>query len=621
MNIDDISINADNISIFSVKDVFGSLEYAKKSFIKTILKNHSITIPSKATSDTMRSLVIHHLTSGNCLRNSADACRDIVGSLVSSDNCLLMNRTDFQILLLSSLIKSFSLRTFRRIFNVQNIFYESDFSLSKFRRELRKFITRLRKGKSQEEKHTATRSKANKAAQERCELHESWPQIVSKTLKDKIAQIFSEETSSAALSTFTCAACSSETYNSKKNQLLLSQFDLELLKKPRNTSIDNLPYPYPHADSPLKDTFVDPRGISSDDHGNLLALLCKTCHNALSRDKLPPLSLANGTYLGPVPSVLQDLTPIEEAMIARCRSKCWIIQLKEENPLVSTPDTQRGIRGHIIIYPQQTSEITRLLPPSVEDIITPVCVLFVGSSPPTTEWLRQYAKPLCVRREKVRNALLWLKENNHLYSDISINHDVLNSLQNEQVLPFHIEHIIPSDATETLTDRYDCGIESEDLNTQSNSAINAISFQSVVIADVDGRSPVHELRAAALRHVKQGGGYIQIPHDPKPVNEFFNPDLIPMTYPTLFPYGIGGFEDQFRRVAISMKRHVKHLCGLTDRRFQEHYSFLFTAFNILQRGSILLHTSLNFILWLSSKETPSRHVNKLVPYSILDRSY
>src|SRR6266511_1643994 len=68
--------------------------------------------------------------------------------------------------------------------------------------------------------------------------------------------------------------------------------------------------------------------------------------------------------------------------------------------------------------------------------------------------------------------------------------------------------------------------------------------------------------------------------------------LFPMIYPTLFQYGKGGFEDHSRQVHISMKHHVKHLCGLSDRRFQEHYSFLFTAFNILQCRSILLHTSL-----------------------------
>jgi hypothetical protein len=34
------------------------------------------------------------------------------------------------------------------------------------------------------------------------------------------------------------------------------------------------------------------------------------------------------------------------------------------------------------------------------------------------------------------------------------------------------------------------------------------------------------------------------------------------------------------------------LCSLADRQFQEHYSFLFTAFNILQRHTVLLHTCL-----------------------------
>ena len=65
-----------------------------------------------------------------------------------------------------------------------------------------------------------------------------------------------------------------------------------------------------------------------------------------------------------------------------------------------------------------------------------------------------------------------------------------------------------------------------------------------------------------------------------------------MLYPTLFPYGIGGIEDKCRTVAISFENHIKHLLSLADRRFQEHYSFLFMAFNIIQRRKLLLHTSL-----------------------------
>ena len=70
-----------------------------------------------------------------------------------------------------------------------------------------------------------------------------------------------------------------------------------------------------------------------------------------------------------------------------------------------------------------------------------------------------------------------------------------------------------------------------------------------------------------------------------------------MIYPTLFPYGIGGFENIQRTTWVSMKWHVKHLFNLADRHFQEHYSFLFTVFNILQRRQLLLHSSLKVKQW------------------------
>jgi hypothetical protein len=70
----------------------------------------------------------------------------------------------------------------------------------------------------------------------------------------------------------------------------------------------------------------------------------------LKNNQLPPLFLANRNFLGPVPDELKNLTVIEEAMIALCRSKCWIIRLKEENQDPVLQATQCGMKGHIIIH-------------------------------------------------------------------------------------------------------------------------------------------------------------------------------------------------------------------------------------------------------------------------------
>ncbi|KAJ7633383.1 hypothetical protein DFH06DRAFT_1004333, partial [Mycena polygramma] len=232
-------------------------------------------------------------------------------------------------------------------------------------------------------------------------------------------------------------------------------------------------------------------------------------------------------------------------MIALCRAKCWIVQLREDDGDTTIPISQRGVKGHIIVYPQRPSAIAQTLPPPIADVITPICVVFVGSKAPTAEWLKEKATPLCVRKERVQNALAWLKIHNHLYLDVVIDNAAIDEIPDESILPFHIQHIIPNDGIDITTSDYIPGSSQP---------------PSVVVADVDGNAPSSELRSAALAHMKRpGSNYIELPHDPNPANEFDNPSLFPMMYPTLFPYGIGGLEDRHRPSRLSFKRHIKHL--------------------------------------------------------------
>jgi hypothetical protein len=178
-----------------------------------------------------------------------------------------------------------------------------------------------------------------------------------------------------------------------------------------------------------------------------------------------------------------------------------------------------------------------------------------------------------------------------LYRDIKINAECLQQLEENPVLPFNIEHVRETSANAAATSRYD---SSPEPDTFAKPRDGAVPLPSIIITDVDCHASSNELRATALRHVKKSeGGYIQIPHDCEPENEFRRDSLLfPLVYPTLFPYGIGGPNDSKRDVPRSLKHHVKHLLSLSDSRFQEHPSFSFTAFNILQRHETLLHASL-----------------------------
>ncbi|KAL6307296.1 hypothetical protein BKA93DRAFT_815980 [Sparassis latifolia] len=213
-------------------------------------------------------------------------------------------------------------------------------------------------------------------------------------------------------------------------------------------------------------------------------------------------------------------------MIARCRAKYWVIQLKEENQNLILPNSQHGVKGHIIIYPQHPENIAEILPPPLEDIVTPICVIFVGSSLPSAEWLREKAKLLIVRY-------------------IKIDQESLNSLAEQQILPFKVEHVLPDESHELLTSRYDT--HTALCNEIAPSSVDHCEslFQNVVVTDVDANAPANEIRAAA------------------PMNEFFNPNLFPLMYPTLYPYGVGGFEDLKHSLSISLIEHTQHLFSLS----------------------------------------------------------
>ena len=98
-----------------------------------------------------------------------------------------------------------------------------------------------------------------------------------------------------------------------------------------------------------------------------------------------------------------------------------------------------------------------------------------------------------------------------------------------------------------------------------------------------------------------------IPRGSAPSNEYNNPTLLLGLYPTLFPYGAGGFEDSSRPIKISFKKQIQYLLSYHDRRFEEHHSFTFVVFNMLQRREACLHARL-----MTSKPFFSKTTNDIV---------
>src|SRR5213078_1338116 len=72
---------------------------------------------------------------------------------------------------------------------------------------------------------------------------------------------------------------------------------------------------------------IDKLGITQDKR----ILLCYLCHGQLSKDRQPSEALVNFRWVGPVKEELQNLTWIEELLIARVHVCGDIVPLGQQN--------------------------------------------------------------------------------------------------------------------------------------------------------------------------------------------------------------------------------------------------------------------------------------------------
>lgn len=143
--------------------------------------------------------------------------------------------------------------------------------------------------------------------------------------------------------------------------------------------------------------------------------VCLRC----SRDKNTPKKFcdANAMIPRPIPIELQGLTQTEEMLIARALP-IMRVYIK--------PGGQRGYSEHCINLLQKVEELVSVLPRYPKDL-TLIVVKMKGKD--------NTFKDLNVRRQKVHHALLWLLENNPHYRGVTIDHNALESLPIDGVLP------------------------------------------------------------------------------------------------------------------------------------------------------------------------------------------
>ena len=275
-------------------------------------------------------------------------------------------------------------------------------------------------------------------------------QCVSDDCRKTCISDFIDATGSHAVHTLTCAVCAGDFPKEKIQEERLSQL------KTRNKLLPTRS----HSAHVLTDGMLLHRSSTctrTDINGVIFVNICTHCIALLRKDKTPPLSLANGMWVGDIPVELNVLTLPERILVARHFPAAYIVKLYPKQTGARnwcSNGMQSGLQGNVSTYRLNTNAIAdmidnHLMPPKSSILAATIGVTFVGPKNIPQKTLPGFLR---VNRTRVRIALAWLKGNNPLYHDIIISSDRLADLPCDGV-PNEIESLVRHlDNTTALTD-------------------------------------------------------------------------------------------------------------------------------------------------------------------------
>lgn len=216
----------------------------------------------------------------------------------------------------------------------------------------------------------------------------------------------------------------------------INQFKLsDLCKKNKLQSLKS------HPAQKLTDRMLLHVTVSSihlDSDGCMKANVCMSCMSNLKCDKTPSMSLTNGMWIRDVPLELKVLTLPEHVLVTHFFPAAYIVKVylnKKGTHYWAVSGHHHGLRGNVLTYQLNTNQIAHLasgnvMPPSPAILAVTIGVTFVG---PRNYPQKTMPGFLQVNWVHVCCALERLKENNHLYADITISEERLASLLENEV--------------------------------------------------------------------------------------------------------------------------------------------------------------------------------------------
>jgi hypothetical protein len=305
----------------------------------------------------------------------------------------------------------------------------------------------------------------------KCRFEQS-PQWDSADMNEEFLSNPSEEVKLQALARFIdrtdnfhtrqlpCMSCAREDFVSNMERVYLDEIPNRHLLTPIFRH---------HAQSLVSGMLLYHQALCTSD-GRQCGPICHDCLQELNVGNIPTLSLVNGLWIGDVPHSLAILNLPERLLIALYFPAVYIVKLYPQQKGAKHWDTtalNSGIRGNVSTYQLNTADIAamiegQLLPHRPVLLAATIGITIIGPNKLPPKSLPPF---LSVNRQRVKDALLFLKKENHLYRDITISDEHLKLLP-EDGFPWELLGVVKYSDEQHLLEQEREGyvISDEDMN-------------------------------------------------------------------------------------------------------------------------------------------------------------
>ena len=314
--------------------------------------------------------------------------------------------------------------------------------------------------------------------------------------------------------------------------------------------------------------------------------VCLTCHDKLKKTKnnynplLPTWIDDNGNTRYDLPSQLLDLREAEKLLI--CQYLPYI-------PLLHLKKGQMGMRGHVCCFLQDLEIFCETLPHLPSDInFVRVIKSFKDAD---GELIKQC---FVVRRQKIIDALEWLKRHSAAYRNVKLDFSRLDWIENgvEEMIPT-VDIIEESEEVHASLEDTGPSQHQMELNNTNEDVIDATITGSTYTtlgmnSQGDDNVEVSSELKNALNTSNEGKTHtIEWPYvSQKAVSEYGDDiNLFPKAFPWLFPGGIGGFHQQFIE-KVDVDTWARRMMTYKDGRFARDKYFGFFVHNFCTRKRV-----------------------------------